>query len=90
MISPVRHPSMLRWKADAISSIGTGARPGLKGPELLGAVLRQPRADGVDSYAPLEAEGGSAHEAFDAAVCDGEAGRLRDRIVQDVAGHQRE
>ena len=32
MISPVRHPSMLRWKADAISSIGTGARPGLKGP----------------------------------------------------------
>ena len=29
-------------------------------------------------------------EAYDAAVCDGEAGRLRDRIVEDVAGNERE
>jgi EmrB/QacA subfamily drug resistance transporter len=32
MISPVRHPSTLRWKADAIVCMGTGLRPGLKGP----------------------------------------------------------
>src|SRR5262245_51783395 len=58
-----------------------GGAAGIEGPELLVAVLRHPRADGVDPYAPLEAECGSTHEAFDAAVCDGEAGRLRDRIV---------
>lgn len=29
MISPVRHPSTLRTKADAIVGIGTGRRPGL-------------------------------------------------------------
>src|SRR4051794_20871680 len=32
MISPPRHPSTLRWKADAIVRMGTGVRPGLKGP----------------------------------------------------------
>jgi hypothetical protein len=32
MISPVRHPSTLRWNADAILRMGTGMRPGLKSP----------------------------------------------------------
>ena len=32
MISPVRHPSTLRWNACAMLPIGTGARPGLKRP----------------------------------------------------------
>ena len=68
----------------------TSDAAGVEGAELLVAVLRHPRADGVDPYVPLEAEGRCAHEAFNAAVGDGEAGRLGDWIVEDVAGHERE
>jgi hypothetical protein len=57
---------------------------------LLVAVGGQPRADRVDPDATGQAEGGGPHESFDAAVGDGEAGGLRDWVVEHVAGHERE
>src|SRR5262245_32216146 len=69
---------------------GNGVAAGVERAELLVAVLGQPGADGVDARVALEAEGGGAHEAFDAAVGHREARRLRDRVVEEVAGHERE
>ena len=66
--------------------MGTGVRPGFEPAELLGAVLGHPRADGVDPDPTLEGEGGRPDEAFDAAVRDGEADRLGDGVLEDVAG----
>jgi hypothetical protein len=50
----------------------------------------QPRADRVDPDVTGQAEGGGPHESFDTAVGDGEAGGLRDWVVEHVAGHERE
>jgi hypothetical protein len=69
---------------------GNGGAAGIEAAELLVAVLGQPWADGVDPYVALKAEGGRAHEAFNAPIGDGEAGRLRDWVVKDVAGDERE
>jgi hypothetical protein len=69
---------------------GDGGATGIEGAELLVAVLGHPAANGVDAYVAPEAEGGGAHEAFNAAVRDREAGRLGDWIVEDVGGDERE
>ena len=85
MISPVRHPSTLRWKAAAIASIGTGRAARVELAELRGAVLGHSRVDGVDPNLAVEGEGGVPNEPFDAAVRDGKTHRLGDGVVKDVA-----